>query len=242
MHLEEPFRGVDVHRGAWTGVGAGLSGAASGSGTPGGTRTHNRSVLSRLPLPIGLPGPVTVVPAGVRRTLIGTRLAPVNAKDVPPEPELELPTVGEDVAEDAGPAGAGPTRRAVVAEDEALIRMDVVETLREAGFEVVGEAGDGETAVNLALELRPDVVVMDVSMPRMNGIEATRVIGQRLPFVRVVGMSMHERDEMASAMMEAGAVAYVTKGGPSEQLISQIRRAAQTPTPTPAADGDGEIT
>ncbi len=63
-------------------------------------------------------------------------------------------------------------RRVVVAEDESLIRLDIVEILRDAGFEVVGEAGDGETAVALATELRPDLVIMDVKMPQLDGISA----------------------------------------------------------------------
>ncbi len=79
---------------------------------------------------------------------------------------------------DAGVRGIGKGRRVVVAEDEALIRMDVVETLADAGFDVVGEAGDGETAVALATELRPDLVVMDVKMPVLDGISAAERIGR----------------------------------------------------------------
>lgn len=93
-------------------------------------------------------------------------------------------------------------------------------------LEIVGQAGDGQEAVEMGLALRPDVVVMDVAMPRLNGIEATRALREQAPSVRVIGMSMHARDEMAAAMFDAGAVAYVTKGGPAEQLIDEIRRAA----------------
>lgn len=69
------------------------------------------------------------------------------------------------------PASSAP-RRVVVAEDESLIRLDIVEILRDNGFDVVGEAGDGETAVQLATELRPDLVIMDVKMPQLDGISA----------------------------------------------------------------------
>ena len=69
-------------------------------------------------------------------------------------------------------------RRVVVAEDESLIRMDIVEILRDNGFDVVGEAGDGETAVALATELRPDLVVMDIRMPKLDGIEAAKRLSE----------------------------------------------------------------
>ena len=71
-------------------------------------------------------------------------------------------------------------RRVLVAEDEGLIRLDIVETLTQAGFEVVGEAADGEEAVELALELEPDLCVMDVKMPKMDGITAAEKILQEL--------------------------------------------------------------
>jgi len=69
-------------------------------------------------------------------------------------------------------------RRVVVAEDESLIRLDIVETLRDNGFDVVGEAGDGERAVELATELRPDLVIMDVKMPKLDGISAAEQLSK----------------------------------------------------------------
>ena len=78
-------------------------------------------------------------------------------------------------------SASAPTRRVVVAEDEALIRLDIVEMLRDAGFDVVGEAGDGEEAVRLAEEHRPDLVVMDIKMPVLDGISAAeRIAGARI--------------------------------------------------------------
>ena len=81
--------------------------------------------------------------------------------------------------------------------------------------------------MELARALRPDVIVMDVSMPKMSGIEATRQIAAELPGVRVVGLSMHEDEEIAKSMREAGAVEFVTKGGPPDAAISAILAAAQ---------------
>jgi AmiR/NasT family two-component response regulator len=121
---------------------------------------------------------------------------------------LDLPPLLEEHAEPAAPKR--PARRAVVAEDEALIRMDVVETLREAGFEVVGEAGDGETAVQLATELRPDVVVMDVKMPVLDGISAAERIG-KAHVAPVVLLTAFSQTELVERARDAGAMAYVVK-------------------------------
>jgi DNA-binding NarL/FixJ family response regulator len=93
-------------------------------------------------------------------------------------------------------------------------------------MELIGEAGDGQEAVELAIRTQPDVVVMDVAMPRLNGIEATRRILAALPQTRVVGLSMHKREDMEKAMREAGAVDYVPKGDSAEKLIDRIRENA----------------
>jgi DNA-binding NarL/FixJ family response regulator len=90
-------------------------------------------------------------------------------------------------------------------------------------MKLVGEASDGTSAVNLVREVKPDVVLMDVSMPGMNGIEATRIIHHEFPDVRVIGLSMFQEGEQAAAMREAGAVGYVTKSGSSEAMLSLIR-------------------
>ncbi len=121
---------------------------------------------------------------------------------------LDLPPLAEEPA--ATPTAQRPARRAVVAEDEALIRMDVVETLREAGFEVVGEAGDGETAVQLATDLRPDVVVMDVKMPVLDGISAAERIG-KAHLAPVVLLTAFSQTELVERARDAGAMAYVVK-------------------------------
>ncbi|MDR0482861.1 MAG: response regulator [Cellulomonadaceae bacterium] len=114
-----------------------------------------------------------------------------------------------------------PARRAVVAEDEALIRMDVVETLREAGYDVVGEAGDGVKAVELALDLKPDVVVMDVKMPEMDGITAAEKIG-KAHAAPVVLLTAFSQTELVERARDAGAMAYVVKPFTPAELIPAI--------------------
>lgn len=118
------------------------------------------------------------------------------------------------------PAPTAP-RRVVVAEDESLIRLDIVETLRDNGFDVVGEAADGETAVQLATELRPDLVVMDVKMPQLDGITAAERLtrGHIAPVVLLTAFSQKELVERAS---EAGALAYVVKPFTPNDLLPAI--------------------
>jgi two-component system, response regulator PdtaR len=112
-------------------------------------------------------------------------------------------------------------RRVVVAEDESLIRMDIVEILRDNGFDVVGEAGDGETAVALATELRPDLVIMDIRMPQLDGIEAAKRLSENhiAPVVLLTAFSQKELVEQAS---EAGALAYVVKPFTPNDLLPAI--------------------
>lgn len=112
-------------------------------------------------------------------------------------------------------------RRVVVAEDESLIRLDIVETLRDNGFDVVGEAGDGERAVELAMELRPDLVVMDVKMPKLDGISAAEQLTKNhiAPVVLLTAFSQKELVERAT---EAGALAYVVKPFTPSDLLPAI--------------------
>jgi AmiR/NasT family two-component response regulator len=112
-------------------------------------------------------------------------------------------------------------RRVVVAEDEALIRMDIVETLRDNGFIVVGEAGDGERAVELAIELRPDLVVMDVKMPKLDGISAAERL-TRDNIAPVVLLTAFSQKELVNRASEAGAMAYVVKPFSPNDLLPAI--------------------
>ncbi|NLT30892.1 MAG: response regulator [Propionibacterium sp.] len=111
--------------------------------------------------------------------------------------------------------------RVVVAEDEALIRLDLVELLTEEGYTVVGEAADGEAAIALARELNPDLVVMDVKMPKLDGISAAQTIaGERIaPVVMLTAFSQRELVERAR---EAGAMAYVVKPFDASDVVPAI--------------------
>lgn len=117
-----------------------------------------------------------------------------------------------------------PARRVVIAEDEALIRLDLAEMLEEEGYDVVGQAGDGERAVALAEELRPDLVVLDVKMPRLDGISAAeRIAGQRIaPVVILTAFSQRELVERAR---DAGAMAYLVKPFTKGDLVPAVEMA-----------------
>jgi two-component system, response regulator PdtaR len=115
-------------------------------------------------------------------------------------------------------------RRVVIAEDEALIRMDLAEMLAEEGYDVVGQAGDGETAVALAEQLRPDLVILDVKMPVLDGIAAAeRIASQRIaPVVILTAFSQRDLVERAR---DSGAMAYLVKPFTQADLVPAIEMA-----------------
>lgn len=108
-----------------------------------------------------------------------------------------------------------------MAEDESLIRLDIVEILRDNGFDVVGEAGDGETAVALATDLRPDLVIMDVRMPKLDGIEAAARLTKK-QIAPVVLLTAFSQKELVERATEAGAMAYVVKPFTPNDLLPAI--------------------
>jgi CheY-like chemotaxis protein len=114
--------------------------------------------------------------------------------------------------------------RIMLVDDHMVMRQGLAGLLRgEPDFEIAGEASDGEAAVKLVREIRPDMALMDISMRGMNGIQATTIIHKEHPEIRIIGLSMFQEDSQIAAMQEAGAVAYATKSGPSQTLIDAIR-------------------
>ena len=115
--------------------------------------------------------------------------------------------------------------RILLAEDQTLMRQGLKTILElEGGFEVAGEAEDGRAAVKLALQLRPDIILMDVQMPQLNGVEATAAICRSWPEARIIILTTFDRDDYVFQGVRAGAVGYLLKDLPSPKLIETIRR------------------
>ncbi|MBI4303588.1 MAG: response regulator transcription factor [Chloroflexi bacterium] len=114
--------------------------------------------------------------------------------------------------------------RVLIADDHAIFREGLRALLEaQPDIEVVGEAKDGEEAVKATEELKPDIVLMDITMPVMNGLEATRLIKQRAPDVKVLVLTMHENDDYFFKILEAGASGYFIKGGSTGELIAALK-------------------
>ncbi|MBI5817908.1 MAG: response regulator transcription factor [Verrucomicrobia bacterium] len=114
--------------------------------------------------------------------------------------------------------------RVLLADDHKIMREGLRSLLAiTPGLEVVGEAGDGRTAVQMALKLTPDVVVMDIGMPDLNGVDATRQIKARLPGTKVIALSLHSDERFITGMFKAGASGYLLKDGAFEELACAIR-------------------
>ena len=119
-------------------------------------------------------------------------------------------------------------RRILIVDDHEQFRNGVKMLIsREADLEVIGEAQNGQQAVSLAQKLQPDVILMDVKMPVMDGIEATRKIHAKMPGIKILALSMYTDKSFVSGMMRAGAVGFITKGDDSEEMYKAIRRVAR---------------
>ncbi|MGD0518591.1 MAG: MEDS domain-containing protein [Thermoguttaceae bacterium] len=161
----------------------------------------------------------------------GTRasiFAPCHWQQSPVEGEIAVEQLIEEAAELAASnqSVTPPSRkiRVLLADDHTILRKGLLGVLnQEADIEVVAEAADGEMAIELTRQLNPDVVLMDVTMPKMDGIEAARRITAAQSGVAVIGFSAHKEEDMAQALYKAGAIGYLSKDEPAEFLIAAIR-------------------
>ncbi len=120
-----------------------------------------------------------------------------------------------------------PRTRILLADDHPLLRQALKDLLeKEAAFEIAGEAGDGEEAVRLTTEIMPDVVIMDISMPNMDGLQATRQIKARCPNVAVLVLTVHTDDECILEILKAGAAGYLIKSAFGDEVIHAVRAVA----------------
>jgi CheY-like chemotaxis protein len=123
------------------------------------------------------------------------------------------------------PEPSGGSIKVMLVDDHAVMRQGLSLLLsRHTDIEIVGEAADGAQAVEMARRINPDIILMDISMPVMDGIEATRIIRSHLPQIRIITLSMHEAEDQASAAKRAGAVAYLSKSGNPDAILSTIRQ------------------
>lgn len=117
--------------------------------------------------------------------------------------------------------------RVLLVEDHPLVRAGFKTALAAAGFDVAGEAADGPEGLRRAIELRPDVLVIDIGLPGIDGIELTRLVRGQLSHVRIVILTMHDSDTEVFAALAAGADAYCLKTSPPETVIAAVRIAAE---------------
>jgi PAS domain S-box-containing protein len=152
----------------------------------------------------------------------GTTVA-LTVPSQPPEAPADAPDTEETARADSPPVLASQRLRILLVDDHAMVRQglrSVLESYRD--LEVIGEAGDGESAMNLTDSLRPDVVVMDINMPKVDGIEATRQIVARHPEVVIIGLSVQNEHHIEEMMVNAGAAVFVTKERAAVQLYEAI--------------------
>ncbi|HML75779.1 MAG TPA: response regulator transcription factor [Anaerohalosphaeraceae bacterium] len=115
----------------------------------------------------------------------------------------------------------------ILADDHVILREGLSRALQsESDFDIVGQVGDGHSAIRLIRELSPDIVIMDIGMPELNGIETTRIISKELSGVKVIGLSMHSNDKYVREMFRAGASGYLLKNCAFDELVEAIRTVA----------------
>ena len=143
------------------------------------------------------------------------------------------------------PAGAGAVPiRLLLADDHQMLREGLRRSMTDEGFDVVGEARDGSEAVSMAAALRPQVILMDITMPEQNGVEATRQIVESMPEIRIVMLTMHADQDLLAQAIRAGASGYLVKDCSTTEIANAVRTAAagaQTISPRLAASMLDEV-
>src|SRR4051794_21136379 len=124
------------------------------------------------------------------------------------------------------PTGGSMLPRLLLADDHQMLRQGLRRSMEDEGFDVVGEAADGAEAVRMACELRPDVVLMDVSMPEVDGVEATRQIRAALEDARVIMLTMHADQDVIRRAIQAGASGYLVKDCSIDEVVAVVRQVA----------------
>ena len=158
----------------------------------------------------------------------GTRIvmeAPVHGREAGAATGEPAPAQAPEQSAPAAGAAEAAVLRIMLVDDHRVVRAGLAMMIGDTdGLEIVAEAASGTEAVELAREQSPDVIVMDVTLPGLSGVEATRQIKTILPHTRIIGLSVHPAEDMAEKMHAAGADAYLNKAGPAEELLAEIQR------------------
>jgi DNA-binding NarL/FixJ family response regulator len=129
----------------------------------------------------------------------------------------------KDAARDAGAPAGGDAVRIIVADDHEVVRRGLRGLLEAQGYQVVGEASDGNEAVDLAGRLTPDIVILDITMPRLNGLEAARRIKSASPATEILILSMHCSEQTVEQVLKSGARGYILKSDAGDELVAAVK-------------------
>jgi PAS domain S-box-containing protein len=211
------------------GVGFDTAKLAAFGGAPGGIGLF--SLRERLALVGGGMEVSSSAGSGTRFTIRSAPLQRTEPVSAPPAPRTPMEKAVRRPRSSAPPIRKGVIRVLLI-DDHTVVRNGIALQLnQQSDMQIVGEASDGESGVEMARELRPNVVVMDVNMPGMGGIEAARAMHSELPGTVIIGLSMFDEPGKARAMREAGAVDYISKSASVDALIASIRaNAKKTPS------------
>lgn len=151
--------------------------------------------------------------------------SPIDATQAPADSTQQMPAGKRARLPETTSRPAANQIKILLVDDHPIFRKAIACILQDArDIAVVAEVAGGKAAIEAARSLKPDAILMDVNMPEMNGVKATRAIMEEGLGVKIIGLSMHDDHATRQAMLEAGACAYLVKGGPVETLIDTIRR------------------